>query len=288
MARLHRTRRIRNERWYSNWDLLSIAYSSKEHRGTLGASRRSPKTRRWQVENRIVWLYPLGVRRSGINPFAGVGLVALLALPLHMLGQPWQGRALVAMQLAQLATFGLFIYFAFIRMNPLLAPIRRERCRFLEAHPPPEWAALATELETRRKWWRLPTVRFSSDSPLFTLWKFDPTSFRLAAIAAACVLAPSTLMITAGRPFPGIFPIDVICGLTAIALGSCLLGRLSFLCTRTNRALSARQCPDCSYMLAGIPNAIDPALLNGLHTGPARCPECGTHWPLVPPPIPGR
>lgn len=58
---------------------------------------------------------------------------------------------------------------------------------------------------------------------------------------------------------------------------------------RATRRLAARHCPDCDYHLAEIPNALtlsDPTTGAPLTTGPRRCPECGTHWPLIPPPEP--
>ncbi|MCX5689554.1 MAG: hypothetical protein NTV94_07175 [Planctomycetota bacterium] len=48
---------------------------------------------------------------------------------------------------------------------------------------------------------------------------------------------------------------------------------------RLMRALEQSQCPACSYDLSTHPLAA-----NG-GAGPARCPECGTQWPLVPPPL---
>jgi hypothetical protein len=51
-------------------------------------------------------------------------------------------------------------------------------------------------------------------------------------------------------------------------------------------ALAARRCLRCGYSLERLPQAIDPALLDGLQVGPLECPECGLRWPLVPPPRP--
>jgi hypothetical protein len=45
-------------------------------------------------------------------------------------------------------------------------------------------------------------------------------------------------------------------------------------------------CIDCGYDLAGVPDAIDPGLLDGIDIGPAACPECGASWPRVPPRVP--
>jgi hypothetical protein len=41
-------------------------------------------------------------------------------------------------------------------------------------------------------------------------------------------------------------------------------------------------CGGCSYDVASLPPAIDPGVTLGEPIGPARCPECGMRWPLVP------
>jgi hypothetical protein len=57
--------------------------------------------------------------------------------------------------------------------------------------------------------------------------------------------------------------------------------------TRCRKAIHRCLCPDCSYDLHGVPDAIQPDSLDGRHVGPAKCPECGAPWPLLPPPISG-
>ena len=48
---------------------------------------------------------------------------------------------------------------------------------------------------------------------------------------------------------------------------------------------SMNHCPHCDYDLSSV--GPDQSLLReGIHAGPARCPECGTHYPLLPPPTP--
>lgn len=41
-------------------------------------------------------------------------------------------------------------------------------------------------------------------------------------------------------------------------------------------------CPECGYSLRAHANQVEQT--TGKTVGPPRCPECGTHWPLVPPP----
>lgn len=68
----------------------------------------------------------------------------------------------------------------------------------------------------------------------------------------------------------------------AVALSLALIGR-----DRVHRfihAIDHRRCPDCGYDLTGAPPAIDPTRLAGADVGPRLCPECGSPWPLLPPP----
>ncbi len=52
------------------------------------------------------------------------------------------------------------------------------------------------------------------------------------------------------------------------------------------RSLFHGCCPTCGYPLADemIGSGVRPTAW--IPVGPARCPECGTHWPLIPPPVP--
>lgn len=52
---------------------------------------------------------------------------------------------------------------------------------------------------------------------------------------------------------------------------------------RTVWNIEQRTCPACSYDLTGVEAGIGPELTEEFHFGPRRCPECGMHWPLVPP-----
>lgn len=53
---------------------------------------------------------------------------------------------------------------------------------------------------------------------------------------------------------------------------------------RCRLALLHRRCPNCSYDLTGVPDAIDRSRTGGIGTGPPNCTECGVPWPLLPPP----
>lgn len=69
-----------------------------------------------------------------------------------------------------------------------------------------------------------------------------------------------------------------------IVLMSAAIGRGEWMRRRTLRRLDSLSCPDCGYGLRGTPPGVAPERLKGLPTGPAACPECGSPWPLIPPP----
>lgn len=52
------------------------------------------------------------------------------------------------------------------------------------------------------------------------------------------------------------------------------------------RTLRDRCCPDCGYDLVTVKPAFEPSMLHVI--GPRACPECGSPWPLVPPPNAGE
>jgi hypothetical protein len=64
-------------------------------------------------------------------------------------------------------------------------------------------------------------------------------------------------------------------------------GRRQNLAASLMDAIEHRACPACGYDLNGSPDGIEPDLVLDTRTGPRVCPECGTPWPLLPPPAPG-
>lgn len=84
-------------------------------------------------------------------------------------------------------------------------------------------------------------------------------------------------------PVPAMF-IGIVAGFTGIWYSH---RRYGVVCRGLGASLQSRSCPDCGYPLGDIPPGIDPSLLGGVNAGPARCHECGTPWPLVPPPVAG-
>jgi hypothetical protein len=87
-------------------------------------------------------------------------------------------------------------------------------------------------------------------------------------------------------------------GLLSFARIAMLYLAIGFLFTsrRTGQNADAARlrgcCPDCDFSLAGLERPLPLRTLTHegrpLDIGPALCPECGTHWPLIPPPTPAE
>jgi hypothetical protein len=60
--------------------------------------------------------------------------------------------------------------------------------------------------------------------------------------------------------------------------------RSTFVRHGIRRRFESLCCPDCGYGLRDAEPAIPPERLGGILSGPAACPECGSPWPLIPPP----
>lgn len=69
-----------------------------------------------------------------------------------------------------------------------------------------------------------------------------------------------------------------------LALMLAAAGRSSFVQHRARRRFESLSCPDCGYGLRDAEPAVGPEQLRGVLSGPAACPECGSPWPLIPPP----
>jgi hypothetical protein len=63
------------------------------------------------------------------------------------------------------------------------------------------------------------------------------------------------------------------------------LSGIKRLVRRARRALERGECPDCGYELGGTKGFVLSDAAGDLNIGPRRCPECGSPWPLLPPPV---
>lgn len=293
MARLRRTRRIRNERWYSVWDQIGLAFLTKDEISCLAASTPNGRKRKWRVASRLVWTFPLGLKKLNIDICFVVVLLIGCATAISMVSAG--SRALTLLASGAMCTLAGF---AFVDDTPLLAVARRHRsvvCDLyrrrisLDALSPESLTHFADAISVRRSYWESARKSYRYDIAKKSFQQFDRRSrfYMYGGMSVYCAFSfvQSNMFAAA----PGLkLPMTIIGFVAFIAAITASRRRLGRALRETTESLSQAQCPDCSYTLAAIPNAIDPALLNGISTGPARCPECGTHWPLVPPPVPSN
>jgi hypothetical protein len=100
----------------------------------------------------------------------------------------------------------------------------------------------------------------------------------LFVMLAACVLQVS--LGPKAQQHNGPFPFALVI-FAPFALGYFMWFRMR---RRARAAFNDRACPDCGFPLNGIPNTRS-TIQPSLDLGPARCPECGSPWPLIPPAI---
>lgn len=104
----------------------------------------------------------------------------------------------------------------------------------------------------------------NTDGLILLLWIIGPAGL----ISMLAILAVSAWILSAT-------------GL-AVLLFTPLIFRHRLHMRRCRKALRTKCCPDCDYSLKELPPAIPSKHLQGLISGPAQCPECGSPWPLVP------
>lgn len=292
MARIHRTRRRRNERWYSAWDEASLGFLGSDDFEYLSASWRHPGTRRWMRTWRIIHRYPFGVKRVNWPWIAVFALLPMCA-------------SLVVLQRVSLDAFrwvALLIMFLFLLMStrgcPALAAIRKRRtllpdlsAQLVETSsdtPGDQLHELSAELRRRTRSWcgrELPVRPERHNNPIATA---SSPRYTILLQVPFYLFAAQFMVGPQIRSFLGL-PMSMITLLSSVTLPIMLVGSFRYfpmLLRRAQRRYNERQCPDCTYDLSKSTPAIAPELLDGQFIGPRRCPECGTHWPLVPPPVP--
>jgi hypothetical protein len=282
------------------WDYIAVMYRE----------RGDPvDPRAWMLRNR--WLYPLtelirDVRSGrwrkvsrlgkaalclGAAAHAAVvtlilGLIALILTgfaPLRHLDMPGRGTALLlAAGFVIIAAGWPTAWTGWIAAggpDRATAILRRARARVLRE--PAEDVAVV--LAARRRHWneeisRWPHRRFNSQRH----W-IDP-AFALAGIATGMVLFAGMIALGSLR-----IVFTLVLAMYVPIMIHLWWGRRrrKALQRRLFDALAAAACPDCAYSMreiAGRPVEADIAFW----PGPRRCPECGSPWPLVPPPTPNE
>ena len=134
--------------------------------------------------------------------------------------------------------------------------------------------ALTLMVESRRSWWK---DRLSSHSTagVRRIGLVSPFA-RVATFTLILAFAILTITDASDSAF-SLFPLAVVISWPFVLLAFLRIGN-----RRVHHRMLAGQCPDCGYDATALPPAFDEPLLATL--GPARCTECGSPWPLVPPP----
>lgn len=165
-------------------------------------------------------------------------------------------------------------------------------CQRMAAGPPesdePAFLALGADLSARRRAWRSilglgppPSARpvepvsqqtdGGEDSPVLDSLRHAPGNIATGFLFGGGAVV--VLLILAGALW-------VALGVAAI--GGAALASRPGLRRRLARALDDDRCPKCSYDLRGIGPPLGLEAKLDVRVGPARCPECGCAWPLVP------
>lgn len=148
-------------------------------------------------------------------------------------------------------------------------------CRYLDAAD-----LRAKELETRRDQLRAWLARPARGE---ALWGMSLDNPLFAVVSIACLLVPGLLLVS--RPDRVTIPrgysqfLIPASLLTTLAIRQLLFSRAK---QRARDAAAESACPDCRYSLVNLPSTPSP-IQNVVDLGPARCPECGSPWPLIPP-----
>lgn len=242
------------------------------------------------------WLVPLVVGVVLLGAVGGLSIDAVAIVPL------WGGSGEAATQtarrvlivLSRLMVLAAALCFLgrdgiWVGDNLILRQHRRRRVSSFEraarALTPLRRVRVADDLPRRMEAWRaaLGTGRGLSSRSAFA--RLDPVhSWSLRLTVAALITAPALVPLLGNAPdLSGL----AVCGLWLVLVGVICLGpvRLALIRRRLLASLDHRQCPNCGYDLASNPPAIAPELTGGYSAGPARCPECGSPWPLLPPPV---
>lgn len=153
---------------------------------------------------------------------------------------------------------------------------QRVRCDFFETairSNGTNWQDVSLELHRRREWWR---NEFTSPHDRRRVRNAVDVALLGCFIVASFVL----LRMVLSNPLAAFLalPISAVATLMMTAYRCRLAGRLV-------RAIRMPQCPACAYDVSAL-SAIPPERIDGQISGPDRCPECGTPWPLIPPPCP--
>lgn len=247
----------------TRWDFLWIGYAAEEDLTRVWPARVRRRGRPLRVLGYVLTAaFVLGVttwafatrQRALLGPMTGVFVLCVVAL------RAADQRRLFALPARRAA---------------------RRRLRTLRLAEPD----LATQLERRRKFWRTALLSARPDC-----WQMPELAWMFAGLLIATAAVDQILKAYLFSEMHVVF--YVACALAPTAIYARRLAK------RDHQRLVDHACMNCGYPLAEVPttwaaaqrrpdapagsdNPADQPIRERL--GPDRCPECGCHWPLIPP-----
>jgi hypothetical protein len=287
----------------STWDMLAPAYWTTQQANALTANRRERlggKVPLRARDRRILSAWTSGSRRAWTNAAILLNIIAAAAVgdviekQVLDLNSAWAASTIIAATLMVIA-----IRTALPRPVPaechMARALRVNSMRLVEATAPER---SAYEIGSRVNAW-IDVLDSSPKGKGFaaSLRSMDRVTAGLtAAMLALCSVGVVLLAIDYAFPsprattprlgtarpdrgFPCAWQLTI---LAPIVTHSYFVARRR---KRLRGALAQVNCPDCGYDLRDCAPAIAREGLGGFFIGPERCPECGSLWPLLPPPV---
>lgn len=255
-----------------NWDLLAHIFKDPalppRQRTRVGLGERRPPTL-----HRIPAYLALGVSILILAGYLLLGRIVLglsasaLALPLDILG---------------VAGYGVALSYVWSHPLPTGCVVQQRRRTSLARAARPDDNTVAGEILRRREGWRRRLAGQLEVRHHLQLLNGDPRASVLfyGGMSVAGFLGA---LHAAAPHLSEVIPCAGQATMLLAAVAGALRG-VSIL-RRLKRSLRDSVCPDCAYPLGDLPPGLPQPPGSATLIGPARCPECGAPWPLVPAPL---
>lgn len=272
---------------YSSWDVYSRALNLDDLTLRARQIRLGRPPARWRIR---VWSRSIALRPSAVIAIAAMFVyVFLLIWASSPLSSGYSQGARDTVKWLGAMTYLPILLFALIgRVDTTLVPIARERTahvrRALRAQSQGtltcrDLQALSHVIANRREHAQSHILRKAGARGGFYL---AAASSGKMAILLASWMVPAIAL-------PLLAPQSSFASLVVLVPFVGLFGLLAFVHVASRRHQSRllnRCCVDCGYTLDHLPSMLSPLDGAAVDTGPARCPECGCPWPLIPPILP--
>lgn len=96
---------------------------------------------------------------------------------------------------------------------------------------------------------------------------------KLGKVGVMLLTALAVAVVAVIFPIPGCMPVVMVVAVVVIVIASV---------AKSTGGSSYGSCPDCDYDVRSMPPDVPVEFTEGVHIGPAKCPECGGSWPMLP------